>query len=40
VRSKGVTDFPYRVVYLVEGDLLTIVPVAHAKRRPGTGEIE
>lgn len=35
VRSKGVTDFPYRVVYFVEGDLLTIVAIAHAKRRPG-----
>ena len=35
VRSKGVNDFPYRVVYFVEGDLLTIVAVAHAKRRPG-----
>lgn len=35
VRSKGVADFPYRVVYFVEGDLLTIVAVAHAKRRPG-----
>jgi len=35
VRSKGVADFPYRVVYFVEGDLLRIVAVAHAKRRPG-----
>lgn len=35
VRSKGVTSFPYRVVYFVESDLLTIVAVAHAKRRPG-----
>lgn len=35
VRSKGVNDFPYRVVYFVEGDLLRIVAVAHAKRRPG-----
>lgn len=35
VRSKGVSDFPYRVVYFVEGDLLKIVAVAHAKRRPG-----
>lgn len=35
VRSKGVSDFPYRVVYFVRGDLLTIVAVAHAKRRPG-----
>lgn len=35
VRSKGVTGFPYRVVYIVEDDLLTIVAVAHSKRRPG-----
>jgi toxin ParE1/3/4 len=35
VRSKGVAEFPYRVVYFVEGDLLTIVAVAHQKRRPG-----
>lgn len=35
VRSKSVVDFPYRVVYFVEGNLLTIVAVAHASRRPG-----
>jgi hypothetical protein len=35
VRSKGVNDFPYRVVFFVHGDLLTVVAVAHAKRRPG-----
>lgn len=35
VRTKGVTDFPYRVVYFVDGALLTIVAVAHAKRCPG-----
>ncbi|RHW23970.1 type II toxin-antitoxin system RelE/ParE family toxin [Nocardioides immobilis] len=35
VRSKGVSDFPYRVVYFVQGDVLMIVAVAHAKRRPG-----
>lgn len=35
VRSKGVSDFPYRVVYFVRDDLLMIVAVAHAKRRPG-----
>lgn len=32
VRSKSVTDFPYRVVYFVEDDLLTILAVAHSKR--------
>jgi toxin ParE1/3/4 len=35
VRTKGVRDFPYRVVFFVRDDLLTIVAVAHAKRRPG-----
>ena len=35
VRSKGVTGFPHRVVYFIEGDLLTIVAIAHTKRRPG-----
>ncbi|MGQ0467729.1 MAG: type II toxin-antitoxin system RelE/ParE family toxin [Sporichthyaceae bacterium] len=35
VRSKGVHDFPYRVVYFVQDDLLTVVAIAHTKRRPG-----
>ena len=35
VRSKGVSDFPYRVVYFAADDLLMIVAVAHSKRRPG-----
>jgi toxin ParE1/3/4 len=35
MRSKGVNDFPYRVVYFVRDDLLVIVAVAHVKRRPG-----
>lgn len=35
VRSRGVTGFPYRIVYFVKDDVLTIVAVAHAKRRPG-----
>jgi toxin ParE1/3/4 len=30
VRTKGVRDFPYRVVFFVRDDLLTIVAVAHA----------
>lgn len=34
VRSKGV-GFPYRIVYFVTDELLTIVAVAHEKRRPG-----
>ncbi len=35
VRSKGVRGFPYRLVYFVRGELLTVVAVAHEKRRPG-----
>lgn len=35
VRSKGVSDFPYRVVYFVVGDALIIIAVANTKRRPG-----
>ena len=35
VHSKGVGGFPYRLVYFVQGELATIVAVAHAKRRPG-----
>ncbi|HMR48249.1 MAG TPA: type II toxin-antitoxin system RelE/ParE family toxin [Arachnia sp.] len=35
VRSKRVREFPYRVVYFVQDDQLTIVAVAHTKRRPG-----
>lgn len=31
VRSKGVGDFPYRIVYVV----LTIIAVAASRRRPG-----
>ncbi len=35
VRSKGVSGFRYRVVSFVDDDILRIVAVAHAKRRPG-----
>jgi len=35
VRSKRVTGFPHRVVYLVMEGRLVIVAVAHPKRRPG-----
>lgn len=35
VRSKGVSGFPYTIVYFVDGDMLTILAVAHAKRLPG-----
>lgn len=33
--SKGVNGFPYQIVYFVREDLLTILAVAHSKRRPG-----
>ena len=33
--SKGVTGFPFRVVYFLDDDLLMIVAVAHSKQRPG-----
>lgn len=35
VRSKGVSGFPYRVVFFLAGEKLAIVAIAHAKRRPG-----
>jgi hypothetical protein len=35
VRSKGVSGFPFRVVYFVRDEFLTIVAVAPTKRRPG-----
>lgn len=35
VRSTGVDSFPYRVAYIVDDESLTIVAVAHSKRRPG-----
>lgn len=35
VRSKGVTGLPFKVIYFVEHDMLTVVAVAHTKRRPG-----
>ena len=34
-RRFGVTRFPYGVIYFVEGDVLVILAVAHAKREPG-----
>ncbi|HEY4239314.1 MAG TPA: type II toxin-antitoxin system RelE/ParE family toxin [Kofleriaceae bacterium] len=34
IRSAKVERFPYRVVYLVIDDVIDVVAVAHAKRRP------
>ena len=34
IRSAKVPRFPYRVVYLVVGDGMDVIAVAHAKRRP------
>lgn len=35
VRSKSVNGFPYRVVYFIADEHLTVVAVAHSSRRPG-----
>lgn len=35
VRTKGVHDFPYRIVYFVREDELFVVAIAHDRRRPG-----
>jgi hypothetical protein len=34
IRSAKVERFPYRVVYVVIGDDIDVIAVAHAKRRP------
>lgn len=34
IRSAKVKRFPYRVVYLVVEDVIDVIAVAHAKRRP------
>lgn len=34
IRSAKVERFPYRVVYVVIGDNIDVLAVAHAKRRP------
>lgn len=35
VRSLRVPSFPYRLVYLVMVDKLTVIALAHDRRRPG-----
>lgn len=35
VRSRRVAGFPYRLVYLVQPDVLFVVALAHDKRKPG-----
>lgn len=35
IRSAKVFRFPYRVVYIVIGEDIDVLAVAHAKRRPG-----
>lgn len=35
IRSVKVKRFPYRVMYVVVGDAVDVIAVAHAKRRPG-----
>jgi toxin ParE1/3/4 len=34
IRSAKVERFPYRVVYLVVDEIIDVLAVAHAKRRP------
>jgi toxin ParE1/3/4 len=34
-RSVGISGFSHDVVYIIEGELLLIVAVAHHRRRPG-----
>jgi toxin ParE1/3/4 len=34
IRSAKVPRFPYRVVYVILGDDINVIAVAHAKRRP------
>jgi len=34
IRSAKVKRFPYRVVYVVVGEDVDVIAVAHAKRRP------
>lgn len=35
VRRLFPRDFPYALAYLVDGDLIIIVAVAHGRREPG-----
>ncbi len=35
IHSKGVRNFPYRIVYFVHDERLIIIAVAHTNRRPG-----
>ena len=34
IRSAKVERFPYRIVYVVIGEDVDVIAVAHAKRRP------
>ena len=38
VRRKGVSGFPYGVVYVVRAEEITILAYAHDRRRPGYWE--
>lgn len=35
IRSKRVSGFPYRIVYLVQDAELVVIAYAHERRRPG-----
>lgn len=34
-RACRVKKFPYQIIYRVDGDIFTVVAVAHTSRRPG-----
>jgi len=35
MRTRRVQGFPYRVIYLVDGEVVVIFAYAHDRRRPG-----
>ena len=35
IRSKRVNGFPFRIIYLVQGDEVVVIAYAHERRRPG-----
>lgn len=38
LRRKGISGFPYGIIYFVTSEEIVIVAYAHAKRRPGYWE--
>lgn len=35
IRRALVADFPYMIIYTCDGDVLSVIAVAHQHRRPG-----